>query len=230
MKISADDIHIIFDTETTGFDPYTGDRVVEIGAIKLQNRKIIGEFHAYINPERDMPDGAYQVHGISSEFLKDKPKFAEIANDFLNFIENHTLVAHNSTFDMKFINYEIKLLGKTSLSNKVIDTLQMAKSKLPGKKASLDRLCDHFKIDTSERVKHGALLDAMLLSKVFIKLVYGEHNLIMAEEKVQRSYNIFDHRNISNPIKEVRKDNFTPEEIQRHNNIVKGNFKILLEE
>lgn len=230
MNISPDEIHVIFDTETTGFDPYTGDRIVEIGAIKLQNRRIIGEFHAYINPERDVPDAAYQVHGISSDFLKDKPKFKEVANDFLSFIGNYKLVAHNAAFDIKFINYEIKLLGIAPLSNHVIDTLQMAKSKLPGKKASLDRLCEHFKIDTSERVKHGALLDAILLSKVFIKMVYGEHNLIMNEELTPRSHNHFNSRNLSGEVKSVRKYKFTIDEIQKHNSITNDDFKILIEE
>lgn len=166
---------IILDTETTGLDPFSGDRVVEIGAVELINHIPTGRhYHQYINPERDMPPGAQAVHGLSSEFLRDKPVFAEICGDFMDFIGDSTLVIHNADFDMKFVNHHIKDLGFAAISMaRVIDTLKMARQKFPGAPASLDALCKRFNVDLSGRTLHGALLDSNLLAQVYLELIGG---------------------------------------------------------
>jgi len=168
---------IIFDTETTGFDP--GEhRVVEIGAIELVRGAITGNsFHVYINPERDMPPDAERVHGLSAAFLKDKPLFAHdsVGKAFCEFIADAELIAHNADFDMRFIQFELKKCGLPELANRVIDTLKLARRKFPGAPASLDALCSRFGIDTTERERHGhgALLDSRLLAEVYIELTGG---------------------------------------------------------
>jgi DNA polymerase-3 subunit epsilon len=166
---------IVLDTETTGFDPLTGHRVVEIGCIELLNHIPTGnEFHRYLNPERDMPAEAEAVHGLSSAFLSDKPLFAAVAEDLIAFIGDAPIVAHNASFDMNFINAELRRIGKIALAaERAIDTVTLARRKFPGAQASLDALCRRFQIDTSARGKHGALLDAQLLSKVYLELVGG---------------------------------------------------------
>ncbi len=167
---------IIFDTETTGFDPATGDRIVEIGCVELLNRIPTGAtFHAYINPERDMPPQAEAVHGLSAEFLADKPLFAAVAEKFLEFIgDDSKLVAHNAGFDMTFIDYELKKCGLLPPTrDRVIDTLQLARRKHPGGGNKLDDLCARYGIDNSRRTKHGALLDAELLAEVYAELAGG---------------------------------------------------------
>lgn len=166
---------IVLDTETTGLDPETGDRVVEIGCIELLNGlQTENSFHTYLNPERDMPDGAFQVHGLSTEFLSDKPLFADVAMDFLAFIGDDKLIIHNAEFDLKFVNFELRLLGLAPLSRiRVVDTLDMARRKFPGERASLDALCRRFGIDATSREKHGALVDAGLLCKVYVELTGG---------------------------------------------------------
>ncbi len=166
---------IILDTETTGLDPKSGHRIIEIGMLEMKGKVLTGEkFHFYLNPERDVPREAYNIHGISTEFLLDKPFFKDIASDFLEFIEGAKLVIHNATFDMKFINHELSLIDRPSLDmSNVIDTLMIARKKFPGAKASLDALCKRFKIDNSSRNFHGALLDSKLLSEVYIELMGG---------------------------------------------------------
>lgn len=167
---------IVFDTETTGFDPATGDRIVEIGCVELLNRIPTGStFHAYINPERDMPPQAEAVHGLSAEFLADKPLFAEIAENFLEFIGlDSKLVAHNAGFDMTFLDYELKKCGLVPpVRDRVIDTLTLARRKHPGGGNKLDDLCARYGIDNSRRTKHGALLDAELLAEVYAELAGG---------------------------------------------------------
>ena len=165
---------IILDTETTGLSPID-HRVVEIGCIELVNHVATGrEFHAYINPEREMPAEAEAVHGLSSEFLSTKPLFAAIAEDFLAFVGEAPIIAHNAGFDMGFINAELKRLKRAPLtSDRAIDTVLLARRKFPGAQASLDALCRRFQIDTSARTKHGALLDAQLLAQVYLELVGG---------------------------------------------------------
>lgn len=165
---------IILDTETTGLNP-VDNRVVEIGCIELVNHVATGrEFHAYLNPERDMPAEAEAVHGLSSAFLSDKPLFAAIVDDFLAFLGDAPVVAHNAGFDMGFINAELRRLERAPLaSDRAIDTVLLARRKFPGAQASLDALCRRFQIDTSARTKHGALLDAQLLAQVYLELIGG---------------------------------------------------------
>jgi len=166
---------IVWDTETTGFDPIAGDRIVEIGAVELNQHLPTGKvFHQYINPERDMPPGAYEVHGLSIDFLKDFPVFSEIANEFIDFIGDATLIAHNAKFDMKFINSELKNANLPEVPlNQSLDTLEIARKKFPGAQNSLDALCRRFNIDNSGRQKHGALLDSEILAEVYLELVGG---------------------------------------------------------
>lgn len=166
---------IILDTETTGLEPRDGHRIVEIGALEMKNKVLTGnKFHFYLNPGRDMPTEAYRIHGISGEFLKDKPPFAEIADEFLNFIEGSKLVIHNAPFDIKFLNYELSQVNKPSIDlSRTIDTYVMARKLFPGMKTNLDALCKRFKVDNSGRKLHGALKDAALLADVYVELTGG---------------------------------------------------------
>lgn len=167
---------IIFDTETTGLDPKSGDRLVEIGCIEMVNRVPTGTtFHCYFNPDRDMPAEAERVHGISAAFLTDKPRFHEKAAEFLEFIgEEAMLVAHNAGFDFGFVNAELEMCGLPPLSReRMVDTVAMARMRHPGAKNSLDALCTRYGIDRSHRTKHGALLDAELLAQVYVELTGG---------------------------------------------------------
>ena len=166
---------IVFDTETTGLNPAGGDRMVEIGCIEIFNRVETGRhFHAYFNPERDMPFEAQEVHGLSNLFLSDKPRFSERAEELLEFIEDSPLVAHNAGFDFGFLNSELERCGRPAVGmNRMVDTLMLARSRHPGAKHSLDALCVRFGIDRSHRVKHGALLDAQLLAQVYVELTGG---------------------------------------------------------
>lgn len=166
---------IVLDTETTGLNPHDGHRIVEIGALEMVNKVLTGKkFHFYINPERDMLNEAYKIHGISSDFLKDKPVFREVADEFLEFIEDGKLVIHNAPFDIKFLNYELSLLSLPSLElSEAIDTLTIARKNYPGARVNLDALCKRFKIDNSSREFHGALLDAALLAEVYVELTGG---------------------------------------------------------
>ena len=166
---------IIFDTETTGLNPAGGDRMVEIGCIEIFNRVETGRhFHAYFNPERPMPSEAEAVHGLSAIFLSDKPRFADRAEELLEFIEDSPLVAHNASFDFGFLNHELKQCGRALVcTSRMIDTLVIARTRHPGAKHSLDALCTRFGVDRSQRVKHGALLDAQLLAQVYVELTGG---------------------------------------------------------
>lgn len=166
---------IVLDTETTGLSPQDGHRLVEIGCLELFNHVATGNtYHTYIDPERDMPDGAFQVHGLSTEFLRGKPKFAEIADEFLEFIGDDPLVIHNASFDMGFINWELKAVGRPPLPmSRAIDTLDIARKKFPGAQNNLDALCRRFNVDNSGRTKHGALLDSELLAEVYLELMGG---------------------------------------------------------
>src|SRR6478735_3754068 len=163
---------IVFDTETTGLDPYQGDRLVEIGCVELVNGFPTGNsFHAYLNPEREVPDGAFQVHGLSTEFLKDKPLFADVCEEFLAFVGDAPLVAHNAMFDLGFINAELERCKRVLLQrDRLVDTLMLARRRYPAGPNGLDHLCQRFSIDASRRTKHGALLDAELLAEVYVEL------------------------------------------------------------
>ena len=166
---------IVFDTETTGLDPSSGDRMVEIGCIEMVNRVPTGEtFHAYVNPERDMPAGAEAVHGLSAAFLSDKPRFHEIAEALLAFIGDSPLIAHNAAFDFGFLNAELAICERDAVClTRMIDTVAIARKRHPGAKLSLDALCTRYGVDRSHRVKHGALLDAELLAQVYVELTGG---------------------------------------------------------
>ncbi|WP_421696673.1 DNA polymerase III subunit epsilon [Aestuariivirga sp.] len=179
---------IILDTETTGLDPSTGDRVVEIGAVELLDHLPTGRtFHVYINPERDMPREAEAVHGLSSAFLRDKPVFAAIAQPFLDFIGDATLVIHNASFDVAFLNAELGFLRLPSIPpERVVDTLHIARQKHPGAANSLDALCRRYGVDNSKRTKHGALLDSELLAEVYLELLGGRQTALILEAAVTK--------------------------------------------
>lgn len=166
---------IVLDTETTGLDPRNGDRLVEIGGVELLDGFPTGRtFHVYINPDRSMPREAFQVHGLSDDFLADKPRFDDVADDFLAFVTDARLVIHNASFDMGFLNEELRRSGRRTLSEEaVLDTLALARRKFPGSPASLDALCSRFGVSTTHRTVHGALLDAGLLAEVYVELAGG---------------------------------------------------------
>jgi DNA polymerase-3 subunit epsilon len=180
---------IVLDTETTGLDPLAGHRVVEVGCIELMNMVATGRtFHAYFNPEMVMPTGAQDVHGLSDEFLADKPRFAERVEEFLEFVGDAQLVIHNAQFDIGFLNAELERCSKPKLSNVYVDTVSVARKKFPGQRASLDALCERFGIDNSSRTKHGALLDSELLAEVYLELSGGrQRDLGLAPEIVARA-------------------------------------------
>lgn len=166
---------IVLDTETTGFDPESGDRIVEIGAVELIGHVATGvTFHEYINPERDMPQEAFEVHGLSEEFLRDKPVFAQVGQKFLDFVRDSKMIIHNASFDMKFLNAELGWMKLPLLPmEQALDTLAIARKKFPGSPASLDALCRRFGIDNSARTLHGALLDSEILAEVYLELIGG---------------------------------------------------------
>lgn len=166
---------IVLDTETTGFDPETGDRIVEIGAVELMGHMATGKtYHQYINPERGMPDEAFQVHGLGDDFLRDKPKFAQVGQAFLDFIGDAKLVIHNAAFDIKFLNAELKWMNLPQIPwEQAIDTLAIARKRFPGSPASLDALCRRFGINNDARTLHGALLDSEILAEVYLELIGG---------------------------------------------------------
>lgn len=173
---------IILDTETTGLEPKQGHRIIEIGCVELINRRNTGQhYHQYINPEREIDEGAFNVHGISTEFLSDKPLFKDVAQEFINFIRDSELIIHNAPFDVGFIDHELKKLGrkwgKTEHYCSVTDTLIMAREKHPGQKNNLDALCKRYEIDNSKRDLHGALLDAQILLDVYLAMTGGQETL-----------------------------------------------------
>ena len=183
---------IVLDTETTGFEPSEGHRIVEIGAIELLNHMPTGRtYHQYINPERMMPKEAFEVHGLGDDFLRDKPVFKSIARAFLEFIGESTLVIHNAAFDMKFLNAELQTLGHPGLPmSQSLDTVAIARKKFPGSPASLDALCRRFGIDNSSREKHGALLDSELLAEVYLELIGGRQpDFVLATAAAQTAAN-----------------------------------------
>lgn len=181
---------IALDTETTGLKPNDGDRIVEIGCVEMINHVSTGKYlQLYINPERDMPEEAFRVHGLSKEFLSDKPVFADVADEFLNFIGDADLVIHNAAFDMGFINAELTRMGRPAVDQtRAIDTVMMARKKFPGSPANLDALCRRFQIDNSNRTLHGALLDAELLAEVYLELKGGrQQGFALAADQAEQS-------------------------------------------
>ncbi len=211
---------IVFDTETTGMEPSEGHKLLEIGCVELINHLPTGRtYHQYINPERDVPAEAVAVHGLTEERLKNEPTFGEVVGDFLDFIGNDSkLVAHNASFDMKFINAELKTFGFPSVDKKrVIDTLVMAREKFPGSPANLDALCRRFNIDNSNRELHGALLDSELLAEVYLELLGGrQHGLSIEVDK--QSVEI--SQTIERPFREPRTFNVSEEELSAHEKLL----------
>ena len=216
---------IVFDTETTGLDPNTGDRLVEIGCIEMVNRISTGAtFHAYYNPERDMPMEAERVHGLSAAFLADKPLFPALVDDLLAFLGDSPLVAHNAQFDFGFLNHELTACGHAAISHdRMIDTLAIARKRHPGAKHTLDALCSRYGVDRSHRVLHGALLDAELLAQVYVELTGGRQSgLSLAvdnEAEVQQATSGFAPR--LGEFRPARPHSATQEEITRHQEFLK---------
>ena len=223
---------VVLDTETTGFDAVSGDRLVEIGCIELMNHVPTGKtFWKYINPERDMPTAAFQVHGLSAEFLSDKPKFAEVADALLEFVGDSPLIIHNAEFDMKFINVELERAGKVTIPfQRAIDTVAMARKKFPGAPASLDALCKRFNIDNSNRTLHGALLDAQLLAEVYLELLGGRQAGLgfAVETQVEVAVGNLDFTDgrrgaangIALPVRPPRPHLASPEELAAHQSFI----------
>ena len=219
---------IVFDTETTGLDPLTGDKIVEIGAVELINHIPTGKtYHQYINPERDVPEEVVKVHGLTTEYLKDFPIFADIAQEWIDFIgEDGVLVAHNAPFDMKFVNYELQRIGYESYEkDRGIDTLEIAKSKFPGQRNNLDALCKRFNIDNSARTFHGALLDAQLLAEVYLELLGGAEPTMDLSSivKKQNRDNVFS--NIQKKYREPRLFTITEQDKENHRAFLEKNIK-----
>ena len=183
---------IVLDTETTGLDPRHGHRIIEVACIEMENRRLTGRhLHKYINPERDIDEGAQAVHGITLEFLADKPKFVDIVDEFLEFINGAELVIHNAPFDLGFLNAELRRLDRVpveTICNGVTDTLRMAKELHPGKRNSLDALCERYEIDNSQRTLHGALLDTELLAEVFLSMTRGQNSLMIEPDAAPRAH------------------------------------------
>jgi len=213
---------IVLDTETTGLYVKDGHRIVEIGCIELDNLIPTGnKFHCYLNPERKVSEKALEVHGYTDEFLSNKKKFKEIADDFLNFISNKKIIIHNAEFDLSHLNNELKLIGNKKIENEVVDTLSLAREKFPGSSISLDALCKRYRIDNSKRVQHTALIDCELLSKVYINLIdqkeptldfHNNENLVKHQIKQVTNY----YRKVIKP---------SPEEIAKHKEYLKQNIK-----
>ncbi len=212
---------IVFDTETTGLNPLTGDRMVEIGCVELVNRVETGRhFHAYFNPCRSMPAGAEAVHGLSDVFLSDKPKFGELCEELLDFIGDAPLVAHNATFDFGFLNHELTLCGRPLICmSRMVDTLAIARQRHPGAKHSLDALCTRFGVDRSLRIKHGALIDAQLLAQCYVELRGGRQiGLSLVAEAIDTitAEQIAPVAPIMVKVRPPRPHSASEEELQRH--------------
>jgi len=210
---------LIFDTETTGFDPLSGDRLIEIGLVEMVDKSLTGNhYHCYVNPERDVPESAFKIHGLSTEFLSDKPVFSDVMDEFLDYVgEDSVLVAHNAEFDMKFINWELENAGRPIVHPKrFIDTLAIARTKFPGAANSLDALCKRFSINNSHRTLHGALLDSEILAEVYIELQGGRQSgmdLSVSETLVVST---------EKKVREKRSFPASEEELQAHAEFIKN--------
>ncbi len=223
---------IVFDTETTGLDPKSGDRMVEIGCVEMVDRVPTGEsYHAYYNPERDMPAAAEAVHGLSISFLETKPLFKDTAQELLDFLGDAPLVAHNAGFDFGFLNAELGRIGFELVAmDRMVDTVAIARKRHPGAKLSLDALCTRYGIDRSHRVKHGALLDAELLAQVYIELTGGRQIGLglaqdrpeAADEASQTAAHSADTSGVVREMREPRPHSASPEETVRHKEFISG--------
>ena len=213
---------VVLDTETTGLNVKDGHRIVEIGCIELDNLiPTKNNFHCYLNPERKVSEKAFQVHGYSDEFLSKQKKFNEIVEDFLSFIDGKRLIIHNAEFDLSHLNNELKIIGKNTLKNEIIDTMIIARDKFPGSQINLDSLCKRYRIDNSKRVKHTALIDCELLSKVYINLIDQKEPILDFETKDISKADIIDKnvlyfKKIIKPSDQEKKD---------HQNFLKTNLK-----
>ena len=211
---------VVFDTETTGLNAASGDRLVEIGCVELVNRVETGRtYHAYFNPERSMPPEAQAVHGLSEAFLADKPLFGDLVEDLLDFLDDSPLVAHNASFDFAFLNEELSRINRPDIAPaRMIDTLALSRTKFPGAKHSLDALCTRFGIDRSHRIKHGALLDAQLLAQVYIELTGGRQIGLGLADAPLAAAPADAGRALTAPrvARPARPHAATPEELERH--------------
>ena len=212
---------IVLDTETTGISIKDGHRIVEIGCIELDNLVPVNKFHVYLNPERKVSEKAFEVHGYTDDFLSKQKKFSEIFKDFLNFIEGKSLIIHNAEFDVAHLNNELSLIGEKKITNKIIDTLELARSKFPGSSSSLDALCKRYRIDNSRRVQHTALIDCDLLSKVYINLIDQKEPTLNFKteqnfEKNKLNSEVLYFKKIINPSKD---------EISKHEEYLKNHLK-----
>ncbi len=207
---------IALDTETTGFDPEEGHRLVEIGCVEMLDMVATGNsYHVYINPQRDVPESAYKVHGLSTEFLRDKPLFSAVAQDFLDFIADAPLVIHNAAFDMKFLNHELKRIGKPALEmERAIDTVLIARRLFPGSPVNLDALCRRFSIDLSRRTFHGALLDAELLAEVYLELHGGRQTTLLGAEPTSQNRKVVEYEAFDPALLQTAERHFAPTEAE----------------
>ena len=215
---------IVLDTETTGLSVQEGHKIVEIGCIELNDLvPTTNIFHCYLNPDRKVSDKAFEVHGYSDEFLSDKKKFSEIANDFLNYIEDKKIIIHNAEFDIAHLNNELSLIGKESISkNSIVDTLEIARNKFPGSGISLDALCKRYRIDNSKREKHNALVDCELLTKVYINLIDQKEPTLNFQKKTEENL-IKDKNILKNYSKKIVEPNI--EELELHKKYLKNSLK-----
>lgn len=214
---------IFLDTETTGLDPAQGHRVIEIAAVEVINRRLTNRhFHVYLNPDREIDPGAQEVHGITLEFLQDKPHFPDIVDEMLEFIQGGELVIHNAPFDVGFLNHELGMLGRERVEkccDGIIDTLKMAKDLRPGQRNNLDALCRHYGIDNSARTLHGALLDAELLADVYLAMTRGQESLVMDMQVAQPALSDTPVIKVSQPQRVIRAD---ASELEAHQEYLKG--------
>lgn len=214
---------IFLDTETTGLDPAQGHRVIEIAAVEVINRRLTSRhFHVYLNPDREIDPGAQEVHGITLEFLQDKPRFADVVGDFLDFIAGGELIIHNAPFDVGFLDHELGMLGMPGVRTNcagVIDTLRMAKEMRPGQRNNLDALCRHFGVDNSSRTLHGALLDAELLADVYLAMTRGQESLMIEMAEPARPAGTLDGAKRHGPLRVLKA---SEEELQVHQEYLAG--------
>lgn len=215
---------IVLDTETTGIDIREGNRILEIGCVELDSRQLTGNnLHLYINPERESEEGALRVHGITSEFLADKPKFADIAQQFCDYVKGAEIIIHNASFDVGFLNEEFRRVGLEPFTNyvsNVIDSLTMARDIFPGRRNSLDALCERFEISNSHRTLHGALLDAELLADVYLAMTRGQNTLLIDEEESQSQDGGQNAKQLM-PLADVIVVSATEDEIASHEQVLK---------
>ena len=208
---------VILDTETTGLDPTLGHKIIELAGVEIVNRRLTGNhFHRYVNPERDSEEAALQIHGLTREFLKDKPKFRDIVGEFLDFVRGAELVIHNAAFDIAFIDYELKLLDLEPVSTccaNVVDTFRMARELYPSKRNGLDALCDRHEIDRTARTLHGALLDAQLLADVYLAMTRGQETLLIDSDVVEIRVAAYNLPRIASALAVIPA---SPEELELH--------------